>query len=143
MGFANKPVDVCRDFRVHARGKALYCFNTKYDEIVEDVPTSDNVKEIMKHVIIGFGKKNQLKEIRRHMVTVSELHSASQDDYFKRMHAIQHFLEILHHYFPFINPVTGDDFKDACYQAQPMKFKGDFTLSRMTIDGSAIDEIVE
>ena len=76
MGFEDKPVDTCREFRAHTRGKVLSRFSTKHNGIVTYVLTSDNIKEISKHAIIGLGKTNRLKGIRRHMVTVSNPHGA-------------------------------------------------------------------
>ena len=79
------------------------------------------------NAIVGFGRANRLKCIKRHVSTISKPFGMSQDAFMERMCAMQIYLQLLNHYFNTINPLTEDDFKDAFVQAQPWKFKADFT----------------
>ena len=72
-----KTSDVCREFRAHTRGRALSRFNSSYDAHMVNVPdvsnfTPDDLKIMIANAIVGFGRANRLKCVKRHMSTVSK-----------------------------------------------------------------------
>ena len=66
-----------------------------------------------------------------------------QDAFMECMRVMQNYLQLLNHYFNTITLLTKDDFKDAFAQAQPWKFKADFTRSRILIDLCTTEELLE
>ena len=94
------------------------------------------------HAMIGFGRTNRLKCIKRHMATVSIPYCISQYAFMERMCVMQSYLQLINHYFPTNTALKLEDFKDACVQAQPVKFKVDFTMSRLLIDQCAIKDLI-
>ena len=123
----NKTRDVCREFHTHTQGRALNRFNAKHEEIMVNLPddgnlTSTNFKEILSFVITGFGRTNRLKCIKLHMMTIGKSYASTQDDFLERMHVMQRCLGLLHTYVPSITALKDEHLKDACVQAQPVKF---------------------
>ena len=119
-----KTSDICRELRARTRGRALSIFNPSYDTHVVNVPdasdlTSDDLKTMIANAIVGFGRTSRLKCIKRHMSTVSKPHGILQDVFMERMYIVQSYLQLLNHYFPTITPLTENDVKDSCIQAQP------------------------
>ena len=47
--------------------------------------TPDILKVVIAHVIVGFGRTDRLKCIKRHMAPVSKLYDLSQDDFMEGM----------------------------------------------------------
>ena len=99
MNADTKINDTCREFRANARDRALSRFNSIYDMQMVDVPDAanispENLKTMIAHVIVAFGRTNRLKCIKRHIATVSKPYGASQDTFTERMCVIQSYLQL-------------------------------------------------
>ena len=137
-----------REFRDHAIGRDLSRFNSSYDDHVANVPdagnlTPENLEIMIASTIVGFGRTNRLKCIKRHMSTISKPFGVFQDEFMKRMCAMQSYLQLLNHYFDTITPLTNDEFKDSFVQAQLWKFKANFSRSCMLVDLCTTEELSE
>ena len=118
MNLDTKVNDMCREFRVHTRGRALSRFNSIYDQQMVDLSetekiTPEHLKTMIAHVIVGFSRSNRLKFIKRHMATVSKPYCIFQDAFMEHMCIMQSYLQLLNHYFFIITSLTNEDFKDA------------------------------
>ena len=74
-------------------------------------------------------------------MTSSKLRGVNQDGYLERMHTLQRYLTLLQTYFPAIIPLTDDEIKDACLEAQPLVCKNDFRRSRVRHEDADISEL--
>ena len=94
-------------------------------------------------VTVEFGGANRLKWIKRNVATVSKAHGTSQDTLLEHVHVMQSYLQLLNRHFREITSLKEDIFKNSNVQAQPMKFKADFTRSRKSMNLCTIEELLE
>ena len=161
MAMSDNATEVCREFRAHIRGRALIRFNMKYNETIAQLRQSstrletvtraktpasltiEHARDMVKHVILGFGRVNQVKHMCLHVITCKKHRNSAEEDFLERLMNMNQCLELLSRYFPAVASLTESELKDAFLQAQPTIYLEDFVRSRLNIDDVSIEDLLE
>ena len=148
MNLQNNANAFIKHYRNHTQNKAKTKFNDKLRELQSNLTesqslTMSDIATCIKHVIRGYGNVSKLNHIKSNILTIKKPLGVHEQTFHDRLVQMQKYLNLLNNLFPHVKTIDNEELKDIFLRAQPIKFQEDFCKSKMTLEDTTIDEMLE